>query len=79
MATPWQSSSTIDWKETKHFIEIVKKSDYSQQTRDQLLDLIARRLLLALRNQKNLLGMSWGVGLIVLKETFPFLKDLKNY
>jgi len=79
MATPWLSSSTIDWSEMKYFMEIVKKSNYSQQTRDQLLELIARRLLLALRNQRNLLGMPRGAALLVLKETFPFLRDLKNY
>lgn len=79
MATPWLSSSTIDWSEVKYFMETVKKSNYSQQIRDQLLELIARRLLLALRNQKNLLGMPRSAGWIVLKETFPFLRDLIKY
>lgn len=79
MGTPWQSSSTIDWSEIKFFMETVKMSNYSQQIRDQLLELIARRLLLALRNQKNLLGMPRSAGMLVLKETFPFLRDLKNY
>jgi hypothetical protein len=79
MATPWQSPSTIDWNETKYFMETVMLSNYSQQVKEQLWELIGRRLLLALRNQKNLLGMPWNAGLIVLKETFPFLRDLKNY
>jgi glycosyltransferase involved in cell wall biosynthesis len=79
IATPWQLSSIIDWDEMKFFMETAKMSNYSQQIKNQLLELIARRLLLALRNQKNLVGMPRSAGLLVLKETFAFLRDLKNY
>ena len=79
VATPWQSPSTIDWDEVRTFIEAAKKANYSVEVKDQLMDLIARRLLLVMRNQRNLLGMPLNAGLLVLKDTFPFLMDLKNY
>jgi glycosyltransferase involved in cell wall biosynthesis len=79
IATPWQSPSTIDWNEVQFFIETLKKSSYSVEVKDQLMDLVARRLLLVLRNQRNLLGIPLSTGLIVLKDAFPFLVDLKNY
>ena len=79
MATPWQSPSAFDWDEVSYFMETVQKSSFPMEIKDQLMELIARRLLLALRNQKNLIGLPWGAGVIVLKDIFPFLKVLKNY
>jgi glycosyltransferase involved in cell wall biosynthesis len=79
IATPWQSPLTIDWNEVQIFIETLKNSSFSIEVKDQLMNLVARRLLLVLRNQRNLLGMPLSSGLIVLKDAFPFLMDLKNY
>ena len=79
MATPWQTPSAFDWNEVSYFMETVQKSRFSTEIKGQLMELIARRLLLALRNQRNLLGMPWNAGVIVIKDVFPFLKVLKNY